>query len=452
MKISIKKYLPFTALIVLVMVSACKKEDFDTPPSGGKDPNIVVNMTIAQLKDMYRDTVLNFDAVVKITQDFNIAGTVIADDKSGNFYKTIVIDDGTAGISIRIDRSEFFREYPIGRRIFIKLKNLVIGHYGNLIQLGGYIDLTDPTQPEAAAIPFTLIDSYVFPGVSSLPVIPQIVTIADLQNNLEEYQNRLVRIEDVQFRSSDTSKTYADAVNQLSGEVFVEVCDADPDPIMVRSSGYASFASAKIPNNNGSITAVFTEYNGTPQLILRDTYDVTMNGLRCGGTPPPPPGGGISENFSSQTSNTDIALPGWYNINAVGTRYWRAGVFSGDTYAQATAFGSGLAAMESWLITPGFDLATIDTLSFISSWAFFMHNGLSVYISTDFTGSNFGTATWTLIPCTLAQQADGQYVWVPSGDVPLTAFSGANAHIGFKYVGDATTNTTTWRVDNVMIH
>jgi len=449
MKISIKKYLPFIVFFTLVTVSSCKKEDFDTPPSNGQDPNIVVNMSIKQLKDLYRDTILNYDAVVKIKQDWNIAGTVIADDKSGNFYKTVVIDDGTAGISIRIDRSDFYREFPIGRRIFVKLKNLVIGDYGNLIQLGGYIDLTDPTQPEAAPIPFTLIDSYIYPGVNSLPVFPIVATIDELANNLDDYQNRLVRLEEVEFKTSDTSKTYADPVLQLSGEIYLKDCGSDE--IMVRSSGYATFAAAKVPNNNGTLTAVLTEYNGTPQLLIRDTYDVDMKAIRCGGVPPPP-GGGINETFSSQTVNADIALPGWYNLAVVGSRYWRAAAFSGDTYAQATAFGSGLAAMESWLITPSFNLNTIDTLTFTSSWGFFVHNGLSVWISTDFTGSNMATATWSPITCTLAVQADGQYTWIPSGNVPLTSFSGTNAHIGFKYVGDATTNTTTWRIDNVIVH
>nr|HMT30976.1 choice-of-anchor J domain-containing protein [Bacteroidia bacterium] len=167
---------------------------------------------------------------------------------------------------------------------------------------------------------------------------------------------------------------------------------------------------------------------------------------------PPPPGSGINETFSSQTSNTDISLSGWYNLSAQGNRLWRAGIFSGDTYAQATAFGSGLPAMVSWLITPAFDLATIDTLSFRSSWGFFVHNGLTVWISTNFNGSNLATANWVQLTCTLALQSDGQYVWIPTGDVPLTSFSGTAAHIGFKYVGDATTNTTTWRIDDVVIH
>ncbi len=450
MKISIKSLLAIFVLGAMVVVSSCRKDEFDSPPSGGQDPNIVVNMTIKGLKDLYRDTIINNNAIVKINQDWNISGTVIADDQSGNFYKTIVIDDGTAGISIRIDRSEFWRQFPIGRRIFVRLKGLVIGDYADLIQIGGFADLTNPTQPSVAPIPTTLIDTYILPGVSSLPVIPIPVTMGDLLNDFDAYQNRLVVLSGVEFKDNDTSKTWADAALLLSGELYIQDCNSS-DEMMVRTSGYSSFANKNVPNNNGTLVAVFTVFTSTAQLVVRDTYDAVMNGVRCDGGPPPP-GGGINETFSSQTTNTDISLPGWYNISAVGNRYWRAAVFSGDTYAQATAFGSGLPAMESWLITPAFDLATLDTLSFRSSWGFFVHNGLSVWISTNFNGTNVTTANWVQITCTLAVQADGQYVWVPSGNVPLTSFSGTAAHIGFKYVGDGTTNTTTWRLDDVVIH
>lgn len=450
MKISLKSLFAVFVLGALVVVSSCRKDEFDSPPTGGQDPNIVVNMTIKGLKDLYRDTIINDNAIVTITQDWNISGTVTADDKSGNFYKTIVIDDGTAGISIRIDRSEYWRQFPIGRRIFVRLKGLVIGDYAELIQIGGFADYSDPTKPSVEPIPFTLINNYILPGVSSLPVIPIPVTMGDLLADFDGFQNRLIKLDGVEFKDNDTSKTWADPVTQLSGEVYLQDCNSS-DEIMVRSSGYSSFASKPVPNNNGSLVAVFTVFTSTAQLVIRDTYDVVMNGVRCDGGPPPP-GGGINETFSSQTASTDINLPGWYNISPVGNRFWRAGVFNGDTYAQASAFGSGLPAMESWLITPAFDLATLDTLSFRSEWGFFVHNGLTVWISTNFNGTNVATANWVQLTCTLAVQSTGQYVWVPTGDVPLTSFSGSAAHIGFKYVGDGTTNTTTWRIDDVVIH
>jgi hypothetical protein len=92
---------------------------------------------------------------------------------------------------------------------------------------------------------------------------------------------------------------------------------------------------------------------------------------------------------------------------------------------------------------------------FESSWGFYVHQGLTVWVSTDFDGTNVATATWTQINPTLANAstpATGSYSdWVASGVTSLTSFNG-NGYIGFKYTGDATTNTTTWRVDNVVVY
>jgi hypothetical protein len=433
----------FTLLVVIATVfTSCRKDDFDNPPAGGTDPNLVANTTIAQLKQGYV-----FGQYDTIKTDVIISGIVTADDKSGNFYKTIVIQDATAAIAIRLDVSDYYTRYPIGRRIFVKCKNLIIGDYNNLIQLGGFIDNSVPSQPSVEPIPYTLVDKFIFPGQYNLAVSPTVVTIPDLLANPLQYQNMLVRLNQVEFASSDTGLTYADVVLQQSANRKLKDCSNNT--IELRTSNYATFAGQNLPNGNGSITTIFSVFGSSPQMYIRDLNDVKLDSARCGSNPNP--GGAINENFSSQTSGTDISINGWYNINAVGDRYWRAGSFSGDTYAQATAFGSSLSNMEAWLITPGFNLATIDTLSFRSSWGFFVHNGLSVWIATNFNGTNVATANWTQLNCTLAVQADGQYVWVPSGNVPLTSFSGTG-HIGFKYVGNGTTNTTTWRIDDVVIH
>ncbi len=442
MKSTIKNFLPVIIVSCLVLVSSCRKDDFDNPPAGGTDPALVANTTIAQLKQGY--VTGQFDT---IKTDVIISGIVTADDKSGNFYKTMVIQDATAAIAIRLDVSDYYTRYPIGRRVFVKCRNLILGDYNSLIQLGGFIDNSTPNQPSVEPIPYSLVDKFLFPGQYNLNLSPVVVTIPQVLADPLGYQNMLIKLNQVEFITADTSKTYADVINQQSANR--KLADCNNVNIELRSSNYATFAGKNLPNGNGSITCIFSVFGSSPQLYIRDLYDVKLDTARCGSNPNP--GSGINENFSSQTSGTDISINGWYNINAVGDRYWRAGIFSGDTYAQATAFGSSLSNMEAWLVTPGFNLATIDTLSFRSSWGFFVHNGLSVWIATNFNGTNVATANWTQLSCTLAVQADGQYVWVPSGDVPLTSFSGTG-HIGFKYVGNGTTNTTTWRIDDVVIH
>ena len=84
----------------LILITSCKKKEFDEPPANGQDPSLTVNLSIDSLKIKY----YNSGQCDTIKDDVIIAGTVIADDKSGNFYKTVVIQDSTAGISIRIDQ------------------------------------------------------------------------------------------------------------------------------------------------------------------------------------------------------------------------------------------------------------------------------------------------------------------------------------------------------------
>ena len=48
-----------------------------------------------------------------IADDIIIKGTVIANDKSGNFYKSIFIQDSTAGIQIDLDAYELHNLYHV---------------------------------------------------------------------------------------------------------------------------------------------------------------------------------------------------------------------------------------------------------------------------------------------------------------------------------------------------
>src|SRR5690606_10118435 len=150
------------------------------------------------------------------------------------------------------------------------------------------------------------------------------------------------------------------------------------------------------------------------------------------------------ESFNSFDDNDDIFLPGWANIAVKGNRLWRAKVFSGNHYAQATAFNDTEPEMESWLITPPIELDVPKKISFESAKAFYEHDGLSVWISSDFNGTDVGAATWQPLGGTLAQASDTDHVFIPSGDVDLSGFTGT-VRIGFRYVGSGPGGqTTTW--------
>src|SRR5437762_3537627 len=116
-----KRILTISISAVLMVTCACVKKDFDQPSTANVDPNIKANVTIGDVIAMSKGTV-----PALITQDVIVSGIVVADDASGNFYKEMIVQDDSRGISVQIDQSNFHTSYPIGRRVFIKCKGLYI--------------------------------------------------------------------------------------------------------------------------------------------------------------------------------------------------------------------------------------------------------------------------------------------------------------------------------------
>ncbi len=275
MKNIIKTIAPYLMLVILAFTySSCVKKEFDEPPVNGTDPALTVNRTIKQLKALWPGS-----GIVTITDDIIIAGIVVGDDESGNFYKSIVIQDSTAGINIQLDASGYWRNYKVGRRVFVKCKGLVLGDYGKQVQLGGYIDNSTGT-PSVGRIPLALIPHYLYGGVWDLPVTPlEVNSISQL--NLTADQNKLVTIHGVYFVSSSSCLPWADIAGQTSGNRVMQDTINPSASITVRTSNFATFAASLTPSDTGTITGVFQQYNSTYQLVIRDLNDVHITSNKC---------------------------------------------------------------------------------------------------------------------------------------------------------------------------
>jgi len=261
-------------LVVASIIAASCNKKFDAPPAF-VGPEMQANITIKDLKTRH-----TMGKVEQITEDLIVEGVVVADDKSGNFYKSIAIQDATGGITVRLDGSNLNTSYPVGRKIYIKLKGLFLGDYNKLYQIGGSKDESDPERPELLPLASNLFDTYIVKGSTNNPVTPTVVNIADLD---DRYQSMLIQINNAEFIPSDTSKTYADAVGKTSVNLTVKSCDGGS--IIVRTSGYANFASTNVPNDKGTLLAIYTIFGTTKQLVIRDASDVRFNDARCAATP-----------------------------------------------------------------------------------------------------------------------------------------------------------------------
>ncbi len=265
-------------MLTAVLFVSCKK-NFDAPP-GPSDPAMTPTHTIKQLRAMH--TVGG--ALDEITADIIISGIVVANDKSGNMYKELYIQDGTSGINLKLDATGLYNSFPVGRKVFIRCKGLCLSDYNRLPQLG--IKAVVAGTPSLMGIAANLVDQFVTGGSINNPVVPKVVTVSQLTTNMsDDHLGTLIQLNNYEFAAADTAKTYADtSAYRNDVNLNVKGC-AGGTNIIIRSSGYANFAGINVPNGNGTLLAIYTLYNSTKQLIIRDTSDVQFSNFRCGQGP-----------------------------------------------------------------------------------------------------------------------------------------------------------------------
>ena len=290
MKLSLhnKAALALTALILTVAITSCVKEKFAAPPVRSEtDPSgLQATMTLQAFKNRYVYTFAHtLDSIrpVRIVDSIILTGVINAEDRSGNFYKQLVLQDSTGGIQIKVDATGLYNEYPVGRRVFIRAKGLYLYNYLGTLEIGGYVDTTG-SQPSLGGIPSNLISSFVVKGALNVPVVPKKYTINQLDAANQLYQqSTLIQVDSVEFIDGDLGLTYSDPYNQAFGNINFR--DRIGNTAVVRSSGYARFAAVPVAKGMGTLTGIFTIYqksNGSfiNQISIRDTSDVRFNNPR----------------------------------------------------------------------------------------------------------------------------------------------------------------------------
>ena len=271
------KLLKFSLLCFLsvAFLGSCVKQNYTSPPDTSHlDPNLTVNTT---LRDLSTQALLMNTGQYRVLGDTTVYGIVIADDKSGNFYKQIVIQDSTGGIVVTLDKTTVYGDFPIGRKVYVKLKGLLLINYKGLPEITYSVSATGST----TGIPSTLISNYLVKASYPNTVAPLDVTVDQLFGNPGIYYNTLVRISNVEFDAGSAGIQYAAPTSTGSYASSRNIVNADHTATLVMyNSAYATFQSAITPSGSGALTTVFSSYNGAVQLLIRDTTDVQFTSPR----------------------------------------------------------------------------------------------------------------------------------------------------------------------------
>ena len=270
------KYL--TILALSLFATSCMNE-FDKPlfsevPFGNNEIGAATH-TIAQLKEKYNSTITG-NSVQQITEEIVIEGVVVANDESGNVYKQFIINDATGAMVIGVNDVGLYAMVPKGQRVRIACKDLYIGGYGKMAQIGGLyngkvgrmnryiypqhvrlIGIPDPTQEEMQP---TVIDASFFTNEN--------------KNTLAKF----VRLENVSITEANGTETWAPEEKKNSSNVVERNIKMGNTKVVLRMSTYADFANKAIPTGNLNINGVMTRYNDYWQFVISHTTDIeTVN-------------------------------------------------------------------------------------------------------------------------------------------------------------------------------
>lgn len=137
-----------------------------------KPVTMTPNTTIAELKALYKTS------PVKIDKNLIIGGQVVSEDRTGNIYKSLYIQDATGGIELKIGKSGLYNDYKLGQWIYVKCSGLTLGAYNGMLQLG-YKDPTGEYETSYLDVQY-IIDTHVFRGEVDTPLEAKKVSANDL--------------------------------------------------------------------------------------------------------------------------------------------------------------------------------------------------------------------------------------------------------------------------------
>lgn len=73
---------------------------------------------------------------VTVEQNMTIEGVVVSDDRYGEFYQQVVVEDSSGGIIFLVDSDTLYALHKVGDRVRIECRGLTIGDYFGSLRVG----------------------------------------------------------------------------------------------------------------------------------------------------------------------------------------------------------------------------------------------------------------------------------------------------------------------------
>lgn len=263
--------LPICIFAGFLLILSCTKTRNFEPSAVDCATALVANATYAEVKSLY------IDQTFQIQEDLIIEGFVSSSDEASNFFSVLHFQDSpvnpTEGFEIEIDVRDSHLFYPIGSKIFIKLKGLYLGKSKDVFKIGGVF--TSFGNASVGRLPATVVDHHLFVSCDvKLDIQPTQIALPDISKNLT---GTLVRLEGVEIFEGEQGKIFATERKETERTLI----DCKDNELILVNSGFSDFQSEVLPEGNGSIIGVLMRENDNYRLAVRSLGDIDFGNEPC---------------------------------------------------------------------------------------------------------------------------------------------------------------------------
>ncbi|MGW9684322.1 DUF5689 domain-containing protein [Flagellimonas sp. 2504JD1-5] len=256
--------------ILVIAWSCVENAEFDVPKQDC-DSNLLANTSFTELESLFTGE------TIQIQEDLVIEGFVISSDKAGNFYNVLFIQDlpnnPTAGIQLEIELRESHLFYPVGNKIFIKLKGLFLGKSRETLKLGG--TFSSFGNVSVGRLPTHKVKQHIFKACDAFNQLS--TTTISIPSLDSVALNTLVKIDSLEIVEEHLGNPFA-----IEGEdTEYRLKDCAENEVLLLNSGFSDFQTEILPKGNGSVTGILKKDGKQYQLVIRDLEDMDLVNQRC---------------------------------------------------------------------------------------------------------------------------------------------------------------------------
>lgn len=234
------------SLVLLLAMSGCY--DRHKEPSTNEFAERA-NCSIAQLQQLCNERCYN------INSDLVCVGRITSSDREGNFYRSMVVEDGTGGVEILLGIYDIAAQYPVGVMVAIELNGTAIMVKNGVVQVGLPPQSFDssPREFESQAV----IDKHIKRSNSVESIAPMHCNLTTLDTSL---CGRFVQVENLQYSPIENKESD-----------YHRFTDSNANEIYLYISPYADFANYDL-SATGSSTIQGILYHETVGLNIGRQY------------------------------------------------------------------------------------------------------------------------------------------------------------------------------------